>query len=164
MTTRTPHANWSPTRLWGKAPVRPLSHNSCSQPVLMPLLETVIEISVSAAEAWELLIDTRRWPDWGPSVVRVDCADRCIGPGTIGRVQTAIGLWLPFQITKFTAGQYWHWRVAGIPATGHRVESIGPNLCRVLFEVPVLAAPYLIICRLAAHRIKNILEEKRPPA
>jgi hypothetical protein len=128
----------------------------------MEPLTTAVEIRASAAAAWELLIDTRRWPEWGPSVARVDCADRCIGPGTIGRVQTAIGLWLPFQITEFTAGQYWHWRVAGIPATGHRVLSIGPDLCRVLFEVPVLAAPYYVICKLAARRIKNILEEGHP--
>jgi hypothetical protein len=130
----------------------------------MEPLTTAVEIRVPAVAAWELLIDTLRWPEWGPSVVRVDCADRFIGPGTVGRVQTALGLWLSFQITKFTAGQYWHWRVAGIPATGHRVESIGPNICRVVFEVPVLAGPYLIICRLAAQRIKAILEEERQPS
>jgi hypothetical protein len=78
-------------------------------------------------------------------------------------VQTAFGPWLSFQITEFIAGQYWHWKVAGIPATGHRVLSIGPSLCRVVFEVPVLAAPYLIVCRLAVQRIKNILEEERHP-
>ena len=130
----------------------------------MKPLTTAVEIRVPAATAWELLIDTQRWPEWGPSVARVDCSERFIGPGTVGRVRTAFGLWLSFQVTQFTAGQYWHWRVAGIPATGHRVESIGPNLCRVLFEVPVLAAPYLLICRRGAQRIKNILEEERPPA
>jgi hypothetical protein len=109
----------------------------------MEPLTTAVEIRVPAAAAWELLIDTRRWPEWGPSVARVDYADRYIGPGVTGRVQAAFGLWVPFQITKFTAGQYWHWRVADIPATGHRVESIGPNICRVLFEVPWLAAPIL---------------------
>jgi hypothetical protein len=129
----------------------------------MEPLITAVAINVSATAAWELLIDTRRWPEWGPSVARVDCADRCIGPGTVGRVQTAFGPWLSFQITEFIAGQYWHWKVAGIPATGHRVLSIGPSLCRVVFEVPVLAAPYLIVCRLAAQRIKNILEEERHP-
>jgi hypothetical protein len=129
----------------------------------MEQLTTAVAINVPATAAWELLIDTHRWPEWGPSVARVDCADRCIGPGTIGWVQTAFGPWLSFQITEFIAGQYWHWKVAGIPATGHRVLSIGPSLCRVVFEVPVLAAPYLIVCRLAAQRIKNILEEERHP-
>jgi hypothetical protein len=50
--------------------------------------------------------------------------------------------------------------VAGIPATGHRVEALGPGRCRVVFEVPLLAAPYLAVCRLAAHRIRTILEEE----
>jgi hypothetical protein len=128
------------------------------------MLTTAVEINVPAATAWELLIDTQKWPQWGPSVARVDCADRCIGPGSVGRVKTAFGLWLSFEITRFTAGQYWHWQVAGIPATGHRVLSLGPGLCRVVFEVPVPAAPYLVVCRMAAQRIKNILEKERRPA
>lgn len=129
----------------------------------MESLTTAVEIKAPAAAVWELLMDTRRWTEWGPSVARVDCADRYIGLSTVGRVQTVFGLWLPFQVTEFTAGRYWRWQVAGIPATGHRVESIGPNLCRVLFEVPWLAGPYLVICRLGAQRIKNILEKERHP-
>lgn len=127
----------------------------------MEPLTTAVEINAPATAAWELLIDTRRWPEWGPSVAQVDCNDRCIGLGTVGRVQTAFGLWLSFEITQFSAGHYWHWKVAGVPATGHRVLSLGFNLCRVVFEVPVLAAPYLCICRMAIQRIKNILEEER---
>jgi hypothetical protein len=48
--------------------------------------------------------------------------------------------------------------VAGIPATGHRVEPLGPERCRVVFEVPLLAAPYLAVCRVAALKIRTILE------
>lgn len=127
----------------------------------MEPLTTVAAIKAPVSAAWELLIDTRRWPEWGPSVARVDCADRYITLGSVGRVQTTFGPWLSFMITRFTAGQYWHWQVAGIPATGHRVLLLGPNLCKVVFEVPVLAAPYLIVCRMAAQRIKNILEKER---
>lgn len=127
----------------------------------MEPLITAVAIKVPVSAAWELLIDTRRWPEWGPSVARIDCVDRYIALGSVGRVQTAFGPWLSFEITQFTAGQYWHWQVAGIPATGHRVLSLGTSLCRVFFEVPVLAAPYLIVCRLAAQRIKKILEEER---
>jgi hypothetical protein len=123
-------------------------------------LETAVEIRAPAPAAWELLIDTRRWPEWGPSIVGVECAEPFIGPGLSGRVQTVFGLWLPFEITSFTADHQWRWKVAGIPATGHRVESVAPGICRVIFEVPVLAAPYLVICRLAAQRIKTILEEE----
>jgi hypothetical protein len=128
---------------------------------MMEPLATAIEIKATVSKAWELLIDTQRWPEWGPSVTRVDCADRYIAQGSVGRVQTAFGPWLSFEITQFTAGQYWHWQVAGLPATGHRVLSLGPNHCRVVFEVPMLAAPYLFVCRMAAQRIKNILEKDR---
>ena len=127
-------------------------------------LTTTVAIRAPAASAWELFVDTRRWPDWGPSVARVECADRCIGEASHGRVQTVFGLWLSFQVTEFRAGRYWRWRVAGIPATGHRVEAIGPDRCRVIFEVPAVAAPDLVVWRWAAQRIKNILERERQPA
>ena len=125
------------------------------------MLETAVEIRASAAEAWRLLTDTSRWPEWGPSVSRVDSAEQYIGPGSSGRVQTVVGVWLPFRVTEFVAGQRWGWEVAGIPATGHRVEALGPDRCRVVFEVPLLAAPYLAVCRLAAQRIRTILEQEQ---
>jgi hypothetical protein len=131
---------------------------------LMAPLTTAVTVRAPAAAAWELFVDTRRWPEWGPSVARVDCPVRCIGQGPHGRVQTAFGLWLSFQVTEFRAGHCWRWRVAGIAATGHRVEALGPDRCRVVFEVPVVAAPYLLVCRWAAQRIKKILERERQPA
>jgi len=125
------------------------------------MLETSVEILAPASAAWELLIDTSRWPEWGPSVSRVESAEQYIGPGSSGRVQTVVGVWLPFRITEFAAGQHWGWEVAGIPATGHRVEPLGPDRCRVVFEVPLLATPYLAVCRLAVGRIRTILEEEQ---
>lgn len=124
-------------------------------------METSVDIPAPAAAAWKLLTDTSRWPEWGPSVSRVESAKQYIGPGSTGRVQTIIGVWLPFRVTQFVAGHRWDWEVAGIPATGHRVESLGPDRCRVVFQVPLLATPYLTVCRLAAHRIRIILEREQ---
>ena len=124
-------------------------------------MEASVEILAPASAAWELLTDTSRWPDWGPSVYHVEPAEQYIGPGSAGRVQTIIGVWLSFRVTEFVAGQRWGWEVAGIPATGHRVESLGPDRCRVVFEVPLLAVPYLAVCRLAAQRIRSILEQEQ---
>lgn len=124
-------------------------------------METGVEILAPASAAWELLTDTSRWPQWGPSLSRVESAERYIRAGSTGRVQTIIGVWLPFRITEFIDRQRWGWQVAGIPATGHRVEPIGPHRCRVVFEVPAIAAPYLAVCRLAAERIKRILEQEQ---
>jgi hypothetical protein len=124
-------------------------------------VETSIEIQASAAAAWELLTDTRRWSQWGPSVVAAGCEEPVIGPGSVGWVRTIVGLRLPFRVTEFEDGRRWCWAVAGITATGHRVEPLGPCRCRVVFELPMWAAPYVAICQLAAKRIKHILEEEK---
>jgi hypothetical protein len=125
------------------------------------MLETGVEIRAPASAAWELLTDTSRWPLWGPSVSRVESAGQFIGSGSSGRVLTIFGIWLPFRVTEWDSGQRWSWEVAGIPATGHRVEPLGTDRCRVTFEVPLLAVPYLAVCRLAAHKIRTILEEEQ---
>ncbi|WP_306533053.1 SRPBCC family protein [Geobacter sp.] len=126
----------------------------------MKTLICTIEVRAPASATWELLTDTRRWHLWGPSVTAVECSERFIGPGSVGWVRTVIGLRVPFRITEYIAGRRWCWEVAGIPATGHRVEPLGPDRCRVVFEVPFLAAPYLAVCRLAGERIRRILEEE----
>ena len=107
---------------------------------------------------WELLTDTNTWPQWGPSVAAVECSYRYIKQGTEGKVKTAVGIWLPFLITGYEEGRFWSWKVAGIPATGHRVETQEEELCRLTFEVPLLAAPYKYICKIALGRIARIIE------
>ena len=108
---------------------------------------------------WTILVDTDLWPRWGPSVRRVDCPQRLIATGVRGRIQTAPGLWLPFEITVFEPGRYWHWRVASIPATGHRLQDLGEQGCRVSFEIPFGAFPYAAVCRLALSRIERLAED-----
>ncbi|GGI08645.1 SRPBCC family protein [Egicoccus halophilus] len=108
--------------------------------------------------AWRLLTDTRTWPDWGPTIRGVEVAEPRIGPDTTGRVRTLAGVALPFRVTDFAEGVRWRWRVAGVPATGHRVEA-HPEGCRVVFEVPVLAAAYTVVCRVALHRIEQWLAD-----
>jgi hypothetical protein len=116
-------------------------------------------IDTPRERAWELLTDTDRWPAWGPSVTAVDCDSRFIQSGTRGRVQLPLGIWVPFEIT--TCADYrWTWRVARIPATGHRVDETDAG-CRVCFELPVLAAGYAPVCGRALTKIANLLAEKR---
>jgi uncharacterized protein YndB with AHSA1/START domain len=115
------------------------------------------ELDAAPERAWELLSNTARWPDWGPSVVAVEPAAARVEPGLRGRVRTIAGFSLPFEITAVEAGRSWRWRVAGIAATGHRVERLGPDRCRVVFEVPRWAAPYAIVCRVALRRMARAL-------
>ena len=120
------------------------------------MLYTHVEIGAPAAVAWRLLTDTEAWPRWGPSVRAVDAPARHIGPGTRGRVLTALGLWLPFEITRWQPGVRWDWRVAGIPATGHVVAAVGPSRCRVTFTIPAWGPLYVPVCRAALRRLRDL--------
>lgn len=125
-----------------------------------PYIEVSGVIQAPCRVIWDVLTDTSRWVEWGPSVVAVECADRFIQPGSRGRVRTALGLWAPFAVTEMDDGRYWSWEVFGVRATGHRVGSVGENVCRLVFEVPIFAAPYIIVCRIALHRIARILKSR----
>jgi uncharacterized protein YndB with AHSA1/START domain len=116
-------------------------------------------IAAPAATMWELLAQPHRWPEWGPSVRKVECSDDEVRPGTHGRVRTPIGLWLPFTITAVEPGRTWHWRVAGLAATGHRVEPVDVHHTRVAFEIPVWGFPYAIVCRAALRNLAHRADE-----
>ena len=121
----------------------------------MPL-EVEHVINAPLPVVWDQLTRVSQWPRWGPSVIEVECADEHIQLGTIGRVRTVFGLWLAFEVDAMEPGRSWHWRVANVSATGHRVEPVTPGSCRLVFEIPFWAAPYGWVCRRAARRIAQI--------
>lgn len=106
-------------------------------------------------EAWDRLVDTDAWPEWGPSVAAVECDERRIGPGSTGRVRVSgVGVWVPFEITDLSwdgAAGRWTWRIWRLPATGHAVDPVDGG-CRVAFELPLAAAAYVPVCRRALAR------------
>lgn len=117
------------------------------------------ELTAPPAAAWGVFVDTRSWPAWGPSVRAVRCDPPVLWHvGQRGHLRGPAGPWVPFEITAFDEGHRWAWRVAGLPATGHRVEPTA-NGCRVVFEVPRLVAPYAAVCRVALDRIADLVEE-----
>ena len=107
------------------------------------MFEVAATLGIPGAIAWQLLTDTHAWPQWGPSVRAADAPQRFITSGTRGRVQPTPGLWLPFAITDWEEGRAWAWRVAGIPATGHRVTPLTASSCRVAFTIPPWAPIYV---------------------
>lgn len=115
------------------------------------------QFDAPAARVWQLITDTRAWSAWGPSVMAVDCRQRFIGAGCTGRILTPLGVWLPFTVTTFQPGLYWDWQVAGLAATGHCVEALGPERCRLSFTVPVWAWVYGPVCHWALMRIDRLL-------
>ena len=113
-------------------------------------------IDAPAAVAWRLLTDTEAWPRWGPSVRAVEAPARFIGDGMRGRVQTPLGLWLPFEVTAWEPERFWHWRVFGVPATGHSLRPLDPGTCEVTFTVPAWAPFYLPVCTAAIRRLDEL--------
>jgi hypothetical protein len=120
-------------------------------------LDVGTHIDAPVSRVWRLITDTQTWTCWGPSLKEVDSPERFIRAGLAGRIRTPFGIWAPFTIETFEPEQYWDWRVGGVAATGHRVNSLGTNQCRLTFTVPLWAAGYIVVCRVALNRIKRLL-------
>ena len=117
-------------------------------------------INAPLESVWEILTDTWQWPAWGPSVSRVDCPQRYIYSGLQGRLRTAVGIWVSFEITSCEAPVFWNWKVAGVAATGHRLIKLTDCSCELIFELPFVAFPYALICRWAVNRIARLTLDK----
>nr|WP_152418356.1 SRPBCC family protein [Halorubrum aidingense] len=118
------------------------------------------DVAVAPAVAAAALRDTRAWPEWSPAIDAVASDDRFVETGTTGRVRVG-GAWVSFRVTGAT-DRRWDWRVAGIPATGHRVDRYAgdPDRCRVVVEVPIVAAAYVPVCRRALDRFAALVERE----
>jgi uncharacterized protein YndB with AHSA1/START domain len=66
--------------------------------ISFPFIQVSRIINASAEALWDLLTDTTRWVDWGPSIQQVQSEERYIRAGSVGRVKTALGFWAPFVI------------------------------------------------------------------
>lgn len=129
----------------------------------LPIIKVSRVIHATPEKLWNLLTDTKRWTEWGPSITAVQSENRYIRAGTTGRIRTLFGFWAPFVVTEWTHRQYWSWRVFNTRATGHRIEIMDAGCCRLIFEVPFWACFYVIVCKLAANRIARCLETDNSP-
>jgi hypothetical protein len=125
--------------------------------IAFPYVEISRVVAAPPKRVWQLLTDTFTWKDWGPSVLTVRSSDRYIKKESHGQVKTIFHFWVPFEVTDLDSGQYWSWRIFGIKATGHRIERLAENSCRLVFQVPLWAAPYLLVCKIALDRISQLL-------
>jgi hypothetical protein len=119
-------------------------------------------LDADATSVWKMITDTAAWTEWGPTLSKVDCAERFIKFGTQGRVKTAVGFWLPFQITEYSDRNSWSWRVGPFNATGHRIVKSDSRGCQLWFDTPILAAPYSLACQMALGRIERLLQCRVP--
>lgn len=114
------------------------------------------DVEAPAEDVWKLITRFERWPDWGTTVRGVEADAEAVRPGLTGRVHTAVGIWLPFEITDVVDGRSWSWAVAGRPATRHFVTPLSPARCRVEFTVAWPLAPYGLMMWLALRRIQRL--------
>lgn len=126
--------------------------------ISFPFSEISHTLHSPSGDVWDIITDTTRLPEWGPSIIALDCMDRFITKGTRGTVRIPIGIWVPFVITAFVNKRYWSWDIWGIHATGHKLEPLNECSCNIYFEVPTLVAPYLFVCWIAIKRIEAILQ------
>ncbi|NMN99563.1 SRPBCC family protein [Antrihabitans stalactiti] len=125
----------------------------------MPTVE--LAISAPPQAVWDVLVDLQAWPKWGPSVTRAEL--EVPGPlrlGSRGKVWTPLGVPVPFEISEFTDGRAWAWRVAGVPATRHEVIPTNTG-CILSFGVPLWAPPYLGVMAVALPRIARLATRPR---
>jgi hypothetical protein len=104
---------------------------------------------------------TVQWRAWGPSVRAADPADTLIDGTTVGRVHMPLVIGPPLRITHHEQGHFWSWWVAGIPATGHRIDAL-PEGRRITFEAPTTAFACLAVCRRALDRIEALTARAMP--
>ncbi len=116
---------------------------------------------VSPLIVWEIITDTTLWPKWGPTVKNVQLSERYIRIGSRGQVLTSLDVWLPFVIDEYEHASFWSWKVATIKATGHRVQASENGGANLWFEVPIIAAPYAVVCQIALGRIENLLCDQK---
>ena len=114
-------------------------------------------IAAPPSVVWNVFVDLDAWPQWGPTVSAawLDPPHTRLELGATGGVRTSLGLAAPFTVTEFEPGRHWAWKVAGIPATHHRVEPADGG-ARASFAAPLWAAAYLSVCAIALRRIDAI--------
>lgn len=124
------------------------------------IIKASINIHAPAGNVWRIITDTETWPKWGPSVRHVRCRDQYITNGSMGYVQTVFGLWVPFLVSDVIFEQYWSWRIYHVKATGHRIQRIADDQCRLIFDMPLFMTPYWFVCAAAVGNIRRIAEAR----
>jgi uncharacterized protein YndB with AHSA1/START domain len=118
----------------------------------MAPLRSSVDIAAPPDVVWNLISRYEHWSAWGVSITAVEPSSGRVRAGATGRVRTLVGVWLPFEITEVAEGESWSWKVAGVSATGHRVDPTAGG-CRVTFFAPGWAPFYLPVLAWSLQRL-----------
>lgn len=119
---------------------------------------STIEIEAPSERVWTLIAGFEHWPEWGLSIRQVEPTTGRVAAKRRGRVRSAIGVWVPFEITAVEEGRSWNWKVAGIDATGHRVAPT-PGGCNVTFTAPGWAPFYVPVLAISLRRLRLLAQK-----
>ena len=113
----------------------------------------VIEINVSPARVWPVLLDVERWPEWTTSVTRVQRMD--IGPLTLGSrtsiVQPRLSkrVWRVSSLDETHRSFAWTTQSLGLRIVGyHRVEESDTGGSHVTLSLHFLGVLGPLIARI----------------
>jgi hypothetical protein len=121
-------------------------------------IRQVIHISAPAARVWTAISDVERWPEWTPTVTRLELLD---GPGLlVGRRARVRQPGLPvavWTVTTLDPGRYFEWRNVSpglLSVAGHRVDAgpLGTSTVTLTFSWTGWLAPFI---RLAYGRLAS---------
>lgn len=119
------------------------------------------EIACAPDRAWKAIAEVQYWPDWGPLITDVTYPHRTVRENSSGRIELLSMVNIPFRIRSVDADRRtWIWTVAGCtpPSDGHRVESLGQDRSRIVFELPLWAPVYLPVCLRATGNLRRQLD------
>jgi uncharacterized membrane protein len=87
-----------------------------------------VEIHATPEKVWSELIDVERWPEWTPSMTKVERLDTGpFGPGSRARIKQPKLLPMIWTVTDFRPGQAFSWSATatGITSVGEHELSAG---------------------------------------
>src|SRR6476646_653746 len=97
------------------------------------------EIESSPNAVWPVLIDVERWPEWTPSISRVERLDRSpFGMGTRVRIYQPKLKTMVWQVSEFKPGRQFIWeaRSRGIfVVASHEIQAIARGASVVMLNV-----------------------------
>ncbi|MEA2502067.1 MAG: hypothetical protein QOD01_2178 [Actinomycetota bacterium] len=94
--------------------------------------EFAVEIDAAPDEVWMALTDVERWPEWTPSMTRVERLDP--GPfqvGSTARIKQPRFPAVVWRVTELEPGQSFSWTASGSGVTtlaGHRITPRGDGV------------------------------------
>jgi hypothetical protein len=118
-------------------------------------------------EAWSLLVQPARWPEWAPHVRgALGLGAPEVQPGRRGAVRLLGVVPVPATIvSKDTNNRAWRWRVGGVVTMDHVVT---PDAIIITLSAPpplerALGATYGPLIRLLLRRLSRTASARRPP-